>query len=667
MFSQGLVLRESLYARHEAELAMGLALAAWILFSGLGGLAAMRIAERRQWWAASVTALGLVAPSAAWLCRLGLIDPVPAASAAGLLAGLVFALPFGKGCRVAVICSAEAAGALAGGVLFSILSASMLMGGLVSAAAALCFGAASFSGAPVPIVMLLGILGAIFTGQPRRLDVLSAVHGPAMGSDSFSVAASARGEVVVSWRSGQASLWRSGMIESYDSAPEAGELLTLLPLAYAGTGRILYLGSSPDAAVLLSSNSETDVIVPDESSLSRVEAIAPHAACRVSDERRAVEVSDHGYALIILQAGLPLSLLSNRLCTREFFRDCRSALAPGGILAFTLPVSQTRLVPEQAAILGPILASGRIEFPNCRILPLGGAMVLLSEQSLGEPAEVAAAGWQELEALSPVFLDSVSIQWELSPGRISAWASSLDLPGGPPNTDLRPCAFTAASRNWSTRMGLHSGGGAVPAILAASALLLACTAALMGRRAAVAIVPCALGASSAASETAAILMVQATLGISWAVLALAPGLFMCGYSAGSALLAKRNPCLSGISGSLAVTGLAALCYAYNHGEAGSGALTAGAAACLLLTGLFSGSAFPPSALLAGGGAKGAVLVNAAAAAGGAAGAVAFPLLLFPYAGAAPTLLWTGVAACVVSALSIPALRRVGPEEPDAPG
>jgi hypothetical protein len=653
MFCQGLVLRESLYARHEAELAAGLALAAWLLASGLGGLLAARAAGSRAWWASTIALLGLVAPAAAWLCRAHAIDPALASSVSGLLAGAAFAMPFGKGAGIAAVCAAEAAGALLGGVLFSALSASMLLGGLALSAVVLSMGAAAVSGWIPAALALLAATAAVFAGLPGRLDRLAVLGGPASSCDSFTTRPGARGEVVVAWRSGQATLWRSGRVESYRSAPEAAELLSMVPLAYSGEGRILYLGNSPDVASLLTSWAGTDVVVPDSTSRAIVEAAAPRASCLVGDERRAVEDAECAYGLVIFHAGLPMSLLSNRMYTREFFRSSRRALSPAGVLAFTLPLGQTRLVPEQAAILGPILAAGRMEFRHCLVLPLGGALVIFSEDSLRDPSSVVGERWGDLRSLNPVFFDSASLQWELGHSRAASWAAGFDPEGWTPNSDLRPRAFTAASVNWETRMGHPVGGMALRAVLGAAVLLLCISATLMGRRAAVAVFPFALGASSAACETAAILIVQATLGISWAVIALAPALFMCGYAIGSAALRFLRPWVSGIAGSASVAALAVVCISYDTGSAGPGALAAGSAAAVLLTGLFAGAAFPPSASALGGSVKDVVLVNAVSAAGGAAGAVVFPLFLFPSMGAASTLMWTGTASFVLCLLAAP--------------
>ena len=656
IFSQGLVLRESLYARHEAELATGLAFAAWLLLSGLGGLTAMRTVSRRSWWIAGMTALGIVSPGSAFLCRLGLLDPIVSAAAPGLLAGFVFALPFEPGTRISRICAAEAAGGLAGGVLFCALSSFMLAGGLAAAASLACLAAASVTGGAVPLLLLAAASAAIMGGQIRRLDFAAAVRGPAAGADSFTVAASPRGEVLVSWRSGQASLWRSGTIESYGSAPEAAEYAALVPMAYSGGGRSLYLGSSPDVARLLAEEGPTEVVVPDPVTASIILASAPGAACVPGDERRAVERARGRYDLILLQAGLPLSLLSDRLYTREFFRSCRRALSPDGVVAVQLPVGEARLVPGQAAIVSPIVAAGASVFRSALAFPLGGALLVFSDRPLRAPAEVAARRWSILERLSPVFLNSVSLAWELEPGRLEAWTAGLDLRSGRPNTDLRPLAFLAATRNWYERMGTKGHGAALPSVLGASAALFLVASLFLGRRTPVAVAPWTLGLASTSCETAAILVIQATLGISWTVIALSPALFMCGYAAGSGRFHRLGAAWACTGGSAAAAGFGIACLAYDSALVGWGALAGSAALFVLLSGLFSGSLFPASAALAGGGVRGAVLVNAASVSGSAAGAVAFPLLLFPALGAGLTLVLTGVAAFVMALPAVTAGR-----------
>jgi hypothetical protein len=354
---------------------------------------------------------------------------------------------------------------------------------------------------------------------------------------------------------------------------------------------------------------------------------------------------------------MPLSLLSNRLCTAEFFGSCSRALEPGGMVALALPLGQARLVPGQAAILGPILAAGMQEFLYCRVVPLGGALLLMSDSPLAPPSDVAASRWGALAPVHPLFLDSTTLQWEVRPDRLEGWLAGSELAGGRPNSDLRPSAFLAATEDWYARMGRSGRNAAIPAVLGASGLLLAFTMAMMGRRAGIALVPCALGMSSAAAETASILVVQATLGISWTVLALSPALFMCGYAIGSSRMPRLAPRTSGIAGSVSVAGFGGVCSLYSSGAIGPLPLVAGAAASVLIAGAFSGSLFPASADLVRGGARGAMLVNAAAVAGSAMGAVAFPLLLFPTVGATATLLWTGAAALAVSLSAAPARAR----------
>jgi hypothetical protein len=206
---------------------------------------------------------------------------------------------------------------------------------------------------------------------------------------------------------------------------------------------------------------------------------------------------------------------------------------------------------------------------------------------------------------------------------------------------------------------VRSGAEAFDPTVTVVCILVATVAAasmLTGRPAA-AFALAAAGAAGLAVEMLAIVIIQASTGLSWMLVGAVTGTFMCGAAGGSLLQVRRlvrsfRPVLLiSASGS----GTAALgVLLYDGGVIGGGVLSTAMIFAVLLAGISSGAAFPAAAgLLPTGGSRlfRLGLMDLAEHGAGAAAAMAVPLLLFPVMGAAAplvlTLICSLLAACFI--------------------
>ncbi len=643
--AQGLLLRDSLFAAHQAELECGMALAGWMAASCVGSLAGARIGRRAAAWSLAMASLGLLSPLVSFALRTGLAGSLAAGMAMGLPAGLLFVLPFEKGVSVRKTSALEALGALAGGAAFSLASGHLLSGALSSGIAIFALAAPAAAGSIPAMIPAALAIAAVAAGVPAKGDSVAAARGPASGADSFTIQATPRGELVTAWRSGERAVYRSGLISQWDSAPEAAEESVILPIVFSSPGRILCIAPQPDAAAMLDGwgslpGREAILTAPDGPSFEMLSRTAPHSILLQGDERALLDEFSGALDLVIMESPLPLSLLQNRLLTTEFMRSAHRALGPGGVLAIVLPLGSNRLVPGQAEVLGPIVAAGMEVFGYSTVLPAGGAMLLLSDSAPGRPREMIAEGWGAVGPISPVFVDSSWLAAVLSDERVESYSAPLIEARADPNRDLRPLAFTASLRNWAARTG--EAGMRHPVLPAAGAVIAVVLLWLFKPSSAPVLVPASLGAASLAAESAMLLTAQSVLGITWVLMALPAAIFMAGYSLGSWRSRGRAAFANALAGSLALICLSAVCILYSASWLSGTALVILSGACVAILGLASGSAFPASVGAMGGSPSAAARVGAAASSAGAAGALLYPMFLFPAIGAAGALAVTAV-------------------------
>lgn len=651
---QSLLMRESLYARHLGELAAALSLAGWLLSSGAGAAVSAFLRAGPGSWGLLMCLLPPASLAGVALSRLSGASPAAAAVPAGLLAGAVFVPPWRGGSRPSAVCAAEAAGALAGGALFALASRHMLCATL--SAAALCLAGAGIAAAGLRGGMMAAAAAAavLASGAAGILD--SAIAGG--GSSGFStveVSSSPWGEVAVMEKDGQRAFFRGGVLEAWDSAPEAAEQLALVPLALARPERVAYAGSSPDVAEMSAAwpGVSTTVVLSPEGSEWIQESSSTDV--RHGDARSFISSMESGADLIIVSTPMPLTLACNRLLTREFFGECREALSPGGVLAFSLPLGENRLAPMQAGAAASILAAS--PFRTNLIVPLGGALFLMGD-SLPEAGSLGASVSLP-DGFEPVFLDRMSLSWHLSPGAVQRYMQPAVSVSARPNADLDPVAFRMLMPGWWA----YGGGSAASEVLwalAAAAALAILSAVLLKRPAATA-ATLAPGIAGTGLEVLCLLIVQSVLGTAWVLVGAVTACFMGGFAAGSAaegaLRRSISPAKVLLAAAFPPAAASGAMLMYSSGVLGGRPLAAICLACTALSGASAGAGFASAAGAAGeaGMARTAGICELGALAGSAAVCVALPMLILPALGA--TLSGLALFAAVLAFLPAGLSRR----------
>jgi len=656
---QSVVLRESLFGSHLSELVSGIVLAGWLAASGTGAALAGRIVRRRAAWGLSMLALPPAGFLQVALSRTAGLHPALACIPAGLAAGAVFIVPF-AGRPPGRVYAAETLGAVLGGALFVVLSPRILATGMFAAAAVLAavgllaagfrrVGAAALL--PIPLLFVTGLDRAAARWLcEARLGAMGAIE----------LHASPYGETAVVTRSGQTSICRNGLLEASSPSIEDAESAVVVPLLAAAPETVLHVGASPDEAWLISGwpgVRRFAGVVPDPV-LPRLVGYPP--GTRGGDARRFLSREDDLCAdLVIVSEGQPLSLLSNRYYTREFFSAAAARLRPGGVLSVRLPGGAARLHPLEARLASSVRSAALEVFDWVLLLPSGGLTLLAG---MGEApvvdGDILAARMDSIGA-SGVAVNPGTLPWDLSAARIDDVVRQVAAEGGPANSDLHPAAFEAAQELWRIR----SGGPGSPIPVGAAVLLglaAAAAASVAAGRPRAAAALSAAGASGLVVETLAVVMIQATTGLSWMLVGAVTGVYMAGAASGALLQSRGTRPFGSLTPVLLVSaagaggaGLSAL--VYDRGIIGGGALTLALLAGVLLSGLSGGAAFPAAAsLLPSGGNRTSRLgmLDLAEHGAAAAAAVAAPLLLFPSLGA-PLSLFCAASCPLLASLLLP--------------
>ncbi|HQU33870.1 MAG TPA: hypothetical protein PLB88_06095 [Thermoanaerobaculaceae bacterium] len=695
--AQAVLLREAMAAIGGSELAWGSVLAVWLAGIGAGAW----LGARRG--GASLAAFGPLAVMASTGAAVVLVRAAPVLTGAG--AGQAATAWGGAWVWVFAVaapalaggwCFPAAAAGLAGpggpALAYALESGGAMVGGLAftfalapgGAAAAVCVGAGVCAAA------LLASRGAGWLALAPLLAGL-AVAGPA-----------ARGLAHAGWgwsgRLGELAAWRETHVQRLELAagsPAAiyadGRLAASFPdpfgtverahlamLLHPHPARVLVIGAADGAFVsMLRHPVERLVAVEEDPGLAVVlpRWLGPPASPAWTDPRFFLEAGDplrlvgreKGLDLIVLDDGDPTTLRRNRTRTVEFFRACREALAPGGVVAVRVGVGDTYLAGAGGRLLAILAATLARVFPAVVAVP-GDEVLLVAGREPGtvtvDPA-VLLARWRAQGARDGDF-DPRVVPLLVDPARAAPLQAFLHASRAPVNTARHPRAVLLAA-------ALREARGAPPLLNAARALERLTPAVLGIAVALAAVLLLARGAVGAAfGMESGVIVGFASMG--WWVLLLAcwqetvgsvygevgalSAAFMAGTVAGAFGARRWLP-----------AGAGTLAGVLGAGAAVSAAIAAGVPLAfpraaivplLLLGGVLTGAAFPSVSLLAGGGAprRGVGRGFAADEAGAAVAALLVGLVVLPSAGLAAGAL--GIAALEVAAaaaLLLAASRR----------
>lgn len=396
------------------ELVMAIALGLWLAAAGGGSMAGRRIR--------SSSGLGVVVLVAGFLSQLpaflplvrtaaslapGETVPLGATIGAALLAlgplcfaiGLQFPLAVrqlkGNG---AAAYGLEAFGAVLGGALYTFLLAGLVPGPVVLTAAGAAYMIIGASLLRKPTALLgITVPAAVFMAMVQL--------GPAPDASASRplVRKESRYGAIEVYRSrGQADVYAAGKLQFSYPDPETEEMRAhLAATLHPHPRRVLLLGGSPAVGreLLRYPEMAVDFVELDPELISIATAIlddSDRAAFTVGrwtafpeDGRRFIRQRGGGpYDLVILNAPAPATAGLNRYWTIEFFRELRGVLAPGGVVALSIPPSYGYVGTKMQAASGALYQALHRTFSRVSVSAAEYGLLAASDSAI-ETAPIA--------------------------------------------------------------------------------------------------------------------------------------------------------------------------------------------------------------------------------------------------------------------------------------
>lgn len=602
---QILVLRELLVLFYGNELSTGLIFAGWLLWTALGSTLAGRFHKKMNpdgvGLAAALSFLALLLPLTVLFIRASrLIWAIPVGEIVrpGLMlgitlsvtapfclaSGMVFALAWtqagagnaDKDGRPIAIYLGEAAGAAVGGLFYTFV----LLPAVSAVAAAL-------------IVAAIVLAGCIALPKPRRSDrrATQAVTGTCLaalvllgigltfspvlddasrrlqwGSNFLFARDTPFHNLALLREADQYSLFGNGLLLFSFPDPQTAEYCVHLPLLqHPNPAAVLLIGGDAPRlaaeAVKHPGLERLDCVEPDPEIIRIADELSagpPRAALgdpRVhlfhEDAASFVRTRKHGYDVIVLNLGNPLTAEMNRFYTVEFFSGIRGRLNPGGIFSFAVSSSPDMIGPVQARFLRSLEVTLREVFPTVLVIPGESARFLGTDPDgrlLSDPRELIdriSARRLDLKFVREYYLFDY-----LNPLRIAYLANVLqETEGVKVNRDFEPRCYFHNLAVWGAQLhpsigsALNRLSGAGQGVLwgALGALSLAILVTFATGRAgysrAVAMNVMIVGAAQMTLEIVLLVGFQILAGFVYTQLALIVSFYMAGLASGGAVTA----------------------------------------------------------------------------------------------------------------------------------
>ncbi|MCK9462918.1 MAG: hypothetical protein M0R80_25125 [Proteobacteria bacterium] len=508
-FAQVVLVREALAVSSGDELVLGLAFALWLCGVGLGAAAASRrpiggsgpFAALVVAGPASFAALAALrfhleilgvppggAPDPGWAAAILALAFVPPA----FLVGFSFTIA-ARGARdgdrrpATRIYVAEAAGALAAGLAFSLALSTRLphvaVLALAWAVSLAAFGIAADRSLPRwgSLAAALAATAAFASGAASGIDAAMTARWFAVDPSRGALAATAKsayGRLALGERGGQYAVVVDG--RPAEVFPDPWERPVQVHLALAEHARprsALLIGGGPtdrlgaalshglDRVVLTYlDGAEHALCAPFWPAETRRAIRDPRVALVRGDGRRFVAATRERFDVVVIASPPPRTARANRYHTSELFAAVAKALRPGGVAAFRAPGGANVLAEEAARAAASSWRAVKASLPVTLLVP-GTETTILAAAAPGDlvadPEILAARFRSRIDA--PGGFVPERFKDLLDPGRASALRARLEATAAPANTDARPYAYLAGVELWERQIGSglgRSGGTA---------------------------------------------------------------------------------------------------------------------------------------------------------------------------------------------------------------
>lgn len=239
----------------------------------------------------------------------------------------------------------------------------------------------------------------------------------------------------------------------------------------------------------------------------------------LADARRFVRHTRERFDVIIMDLPQPSTLQLNRFYTSEFFHEARSILTPGGVLCFPMGEYANYISGELARMLSSCQRTAATAFRNSQMIP-GGRIYFLGSDGplfLDIAARLGSAGI-DTKFVRRSYLDAM-----LTPDRFLDLQRAASVPARV-NRDFDPMLYTYRLLHWMEQFGAGFGliGAGVAALL---------VYALSIRAAAFAVFSAGFAASSL--QVVLLLGVQILCGSMYHQVGLIVTVFMAGLAVGA--------------------------------------------------------------------------------------------------------------------------------------
>jgi spermidine synthase len=662
------VLRELLTVFSGNELDIGITLSVWLVSVGAGSFTGSRIKTRHA-FAVSFVLVALAAEPTvvgiSYVRQFLELGYGEAASLGATFAGtalVLFPLCFLLGLQfptavahragrrpAAEVYGLEAAGAFAGGVLFT-FAVSGRMGAVTLAAllSALCVMVAAllFSKRAALVLVVMPLALHAFLGY---LKPPAAAPG-----ELLSTVQSRYGEIWVTALDKQKNIYSSGqLIYSYPD-PQSEELAVHLPMSVKkGARRVLALGGSPaalreylkypvervDFVEMDPELLQTSLVVLKEADRKAVQS--ERVGLIIEDGRRYIKsLGRPEYDMIVMNLPPPSTANLNRFYTIDFFREARAALRPGGALSVRLPSSAGYVGRRMQRANGSIYNSLKRVFKHVGLTTEEYGVLLASDSPLDLSPKDVIYNFTE-SGIKTLHFQPYILEDAFTPMRTAFHERRLAAVDAV-NTDLRPSAYLYNLMLWAEVHGgalnlVLSLSGITIALIAMGAFVLAALGVLRDRARTLYFSMFTAGYAGMAIVMTIVLGYQAAYGYVYEMMGLLGATSMVGVAAGS--YAVRGGGRKGLMGLEAVAAVFALAVPFLfHAEALFYLLS-------LIAGLITGLQFALVNRMMGS-EEAAGRLYAFDLAGSFAGAVLSAIILIPMLGIRGALLFLAGVKCI---------------------